>query len=330
MVDCNCKTASAIFISVWAVVTLITTVTIAFSFAQININQVGLLYDIWQQKVVENAIYYPGRYWLGFTKYFTTYPVTAQNLSFFNSTAIKCITADETDLNIELVIIYKLRPELLYEHYNTFKAENYIDEYTIFIKEIVENIASTYNITDFIFKRNEISNAMAVGINLKMRTDMYSELIYFQLYNLQIEPYLEAYFERSLDYKYQVLEDNLSVNSKQLEIQLENVYSVAKKQSANILSLANSNSDYLINQAKSETIKNNYLQLSQSYLPFIYDMALNFTQKELNKFILYQKLDDMTFANNVNNIQISNNFSHGVDNINTIGNSANIPLAVVK
>jgi len=211
-----------------------------------------------------------------------------------------------------------------------YDNENYIDEYTIFIKEIVENIASTYNITDFIFKRNEISNAMAVGINLKMRTDMYSELIYFQLYNLQIEPYLEAYFERSLDYKYQVLEDNLSVNSKQLEIQLENVYSVAKKQSANILSLANSNADYLINQAKSETIKNNYLQLSQSYLPFIYDMALNFTQKELNKFILYQKLDDMTFANNVNNIQISNNFSHGVDNINTIGNSANIPLAVVK
>ncbi len=331
--SCSCGGCAGAFIGIWAVILIIAIAIVASGFGVIKLNTAGLLYDPVALKLEENTIYLPGRYWKGLGKTFMTYPTTAQYINFFiknENKAIKCKSADKSEIDVEIIVVYKLRPEFLFEHYNAFLNRDYKDVYKNLVRSKVQNTCSSYQMRDFIDSRTEISQAMADAVNKAMRTDMYSELVYFQLKNIDLNSNLEGFLVQNFDSKNQIIVENILKQSQKIEGQIEILYSEARKEATNILSKANNTADYYLNQAKSEVNKNSFFAGASAYEPFIEVAELNFTQKELNKFLFYMKLDDITFFD-----KIRNNFNHGFNDIGRVQvkevvDSRSIPKAVAS
>jgi regulator of protease activity HflC (stomatin/prohibitin superfamily) len=308
MLECNCKCASIIFISIWCLVVFLTSLLVSVSFSVLEINQAGVRLDTINFLLEENSIYLAGRHWLGLGKEFKVYPLDYQTIEFSQNKSGLVITrtSDPLQIYIEAAVTYKLRSEFLLELYNRFPNMDYEYALSNVTKGVIMNTAQSYSLDDFFTKRGVISENMANNINIEFR-NIFVELEFFELKQIILDEPIEKVIVNAM-----VALNNAEVQKGTLNIettqgQIEKLQYDTLSNITSIMSSAYKNSNISIAQTEANALASLMRFQSSAYKKFLDSFGLAFTQKELSKLLYYMHIDETTF--------FSEDFSQNKDKI---------------
>jgi len=101
-------------------------------------------------------------------------------------------TMTPSDIEMEVAVLYKLRPEFVHDLYEKYPGQDYASDFELIIKSAIQTIPSFYKNEDFYEKRKEIAAEMAILVatgNLRNSTqfiDLELQAVYSQLVSLQL------------------------------------------------------------------------------------------------------------------------------------------------
>lgn len=313
--ECSCKCISIIFTILWCIAALFTAVLVSVSVGVVDLNNIGLKFDTVNFALDNNTIYLPGRYWVGLGTNLVNYQTTWIQLSYMNNTRsiISATTSDPANIYIEATLMYRIRPEFAHYIYLIFPNKNFTWFYNILASNAIQNVVQSYSINDFLIIRRNISQIMANKLNLAFREN-YAEVMSFQLAEINFDPVYEQFLLKqaitkneiniySLNSQLSAINANVNLLNSQTDLIVSNIYSTAVQNSSIIINNAISNGDLNITLSEADSLK-----------MFVSPFGLNFTTQELNKFLLYDKINDLSGFNNPSN----NNFTFNFGGINEI------------
>jgi regulator of protease activity HflC (stomatin/prohibitin superfamily) len=133
---------------------------------------------------IDPQVYISGRYFLGLTYDFVTYPTTLQNVNFDTGSpdygAVSVATAGSSTVTLSVSFQYRLRIVELQDLYFKYGEDAYHAQIITQAVEAVKAVAQTYTITDYFEKRQVIGEAMHVECNSELWDD-YAVVEHFQL-----------------------------------------------------------------------------------------------------------------------------------------------------
>jgi len=306
--ECSCKCISIIFIILWTVFSLLVAVLVSVSIGLIDINQIGLKFDTVNFVLNNNTIYLPGRYWIGLGKQLVIYQSSWTNVIFTkdNNSMIPATSLDSANLYIELTLMYRIRSEFTYLIYINFPDGNYYSFYRDLVANEIQIAAQNYAINNFLNLRQNISQVLTTQVNLAFR-DNYAEIMSFQLGQIYFDDVYENFLLQKAitnnEKDVNILNGNLSILNANIDLLKSNTQLAVNQ----IISMSNQNASIFINNAIANGEMNITLSQANTLNIFVRPNGLNFTSQELNKFLLYDKLNDLSSFNST-----INNFSFGI------------------
>lgn len=299
---CSCQKAAIIFGVIWSSIAIVVSVTIAFSFSTVDINQIGLKYDIMSNDFDRSNIYLNGRHWVGLSSKMKVFDLEYQEIIFNpqNLGYIITKTSDPSEISLEIYIMYRLRPEFLLEIFKSYPDMDYQYSFNSIAKDAILDVAPTYSIGEYIKNRTAIGEAFLDSVNKAFR-NIYIELVLFEMgeilfYNSYEEAIIEN-LKAQNDASVQNVENSLDFS----QGNLDNLYSNMNLQINNILNQAKSSVNLLYNKFENQIYSEKLNSESKSYKQFMDSNTIGFSSKELTKFMLYNKIDYETFFDDEDN-----------------------------
>jgi len=155
------------------------------SFETLGPLEAGLTLNTLTQTISTDKIYTSGRYFLGLTNNFLTYPTTLQSVQFSDSggdgPALSAITKEGQSIILEVSFQFRVRVAsigLLYRKY----VQNYKSRYINVAESLLKNVVSgRYSASDYFTNRRAIADVMHSALNAELYTNHYSAVEHFQL-----------------------------------------------------------------------------------------------------------------------------------------------------
>lgn len=296
MVECTCKCASIIFISIWSIVAIIVAITVSQSFSTIELNTAGLKFDRSSYTIDETSIYLPGRYYIGLGSEFKVFPLNYQSIDYLPSAfgQIMVKTNDPVQINLEVSVAYSIRQEFLIQFYKLYPNMDYHYEISNSVQGIIIATAQNYSVNEFFSMRGSISDQMANNINTQFRS-YFIELEIFELRDIIIGEALE----QKIKYEVKTLNDGNIKNAMSVlyvnEGYIDMIKAENEKNVTTILNQAYQYSNDTINQAESQAIVDRINNHTFYFKSYVDTNGLGFTPADLSKFMYYLYLDENTF-----------------------------------
>ncbi len=311
--ECSCKFVSICFTVVWCIAAILTAVLVSVSVGVIELNTIGLKFDSVNYALDNNTIYFPGRYWLALGTNLVKFQTTWTPISFSNSSTsiILATTSDPANIYIEAKLMYRIRPEFAHNFYALFPNNDPAWFYKNLASNVIQNIAQNYSVYDFMNLRRNISQVFANNINIAFRNN-FAEIMTFQLGQISFDDVYEQFILKQaitrnelnlylLNGQLSEINANISILNSQTDLIINQIYSQAYQNSSVTINNAISNGDLNITLSQAEALR-----------IFVSTAGLNFTSQELNKFLLYDKLNDLSGFYSSS----SNNFTFNFGGIN--------------
>jgi hypothetical protein len=154
------------------------------SLDKLEYNTVGLNYSS-IFKSVENSTYHPGYHFIGLGHDFISYETKLSTMEFSKSKSatlppINCRTKDGLKLLLEVSFQYRPLSNRIYDIYTKYGDEMK----SILLRVAIDSISDTstiYTSYDFFTKRDTIAERMKIDLGSRLGTDLYSELVFFQV-----------------------------------------------------------------------------------------------------------------------------------------------------
>jgi hypothetical protein len=298
MFECSCKCASLIFFIIWSVAVILISILVAFSFSTIEINQGGLKFDNVNFQLEQNAIYLPGRHWIGLGKEFKTYPLDYQYIDFTPGKLgpVTAKTSDPLQIFLDVEVTYKLRAEFLLSLNTLYPKMDHHYHFSNLVKAEILNTAEKYSLSDFFRKRQIICEQMSNSINLAFRT-VFAELEFFSLKEISFDDSIEK-----------VLVENMVIINKEkstsgiIEVNegyIDNLKYTTLSNITEMMTEMYKNSNISLAQAEYILLSKQIESSSENLKNFISIYGLNFTTSELNKLLMYLQIDENNFFEKV-------------------------------
>lgn len=305
--ECSCRCVSIIFTILWSVFAILVAVLISISIGVVDLNKFALKFDTVNFVLDNNTIYLPGRYYHSLGTKLILYPSTWTMITFLNETSnmIAVTSLDSANIFIEAKLMYRIRTEFSHLLYINFPNGDYTKFYSDIVANAIQNTAQNYSINDFLNIRRNISQIFANKVNFAFRNN-YAELMSFQLGQIIFDEIYEQFILQQATTKNQM---GVYILNGQLSLFNASINLLRSQTDLNIFkltSLANQNASTTINNANVNGDLNITLSQADALKIFVSVNGLNFTSQELIKFLLYDKLNDLSSFNSS-----SNNFSFG-------------------
>lgn len=185
MVEASC--------AVVAVVAFALFVLLCLSFDTLEYQEIGINYS-WVSETIEKRTYHAGRYYIGIGNHFIKFPRVLTNMYFGDEAdanvmasgpAMQSRTQDGLTVHLEVSFQYKLKPDKIYDLYQTFG-----DEYQrILLRMAIEQLttaATKHNAHDFFTNRTGLSFEMHGALDSHFQQHAFSEVPFFQLRTVKL------------------------------------------------------------------------------------------------------------------------------------------------
>jgi len=177
------------------IIVLVVIVWVFFGFHSLEPSEYGLEYDWWWSTVTDNngIAFTAGRFWLGVTKRFITFPAMIETIQFTDeyndegliNPSIWSRTSDGLAVKLECSLQYQLLPtniSKLYEQLGEFNdAQSF---YSQLAKSLVMTEATKYSAHQFFANRTTIQPLMEMELRKVFRDRLFAALQFFQLQNI--------------------------------------------------------------------------------------------------------------------------------------------------
>jgi len=163
------------------------------SFKTLGPLEAGLKINTVTQSISTSPIYTSGRYFLGLTNSFLTYPTTLQSIEFSDTTpgaaagSLSASTKEGQSIVLELSFQYRLRVGSLGALYRKY-LQNYASRYVSVAESLLKNQAVLFSSTDYFERRREIAEVMHSALNTELYTNHYAAVEHFQLRQFSFKP----------------------------------------------------------------------------------------------------------------------------------------------
>lgn len=168
---------------------IILSILLLASLDSLAYNTVGINYSSYF-KSIENSTYESGFHFIGLGHDFIPYELKVQTMEFSRSSSatlppIVCRTKDGLKLQLEISFQYRVLKNTIYEIYTTFGDEMK----SILLRVAIDSISDTstnYSSYDFFTTREEIGYKMKNDLDMRLKSDLYSEVVFFQLRSIDL------------------------------------------------------------------------------------------------------------------------------------------------
>jgi hypothetical protein len=141
-------------------------------------------------KSVENKTYESGFHFIGLGHDFISYDVNVKTYEFSNSPratlpTIQCRTQDGLAVALEISFQFRVLANSIYEIYTEYGA----DMKPVLLRMAIDSISETateFSAFDFFTKRTLISDTMKQRLDARLRVDMYTQVVFFQLRSIDL------------------------------------------------------------------------------------------------------------------------------------------------
>jgi hypothetical protein len=193
------------------------------SLDSLEYNNIGLNYSSYF-KSVENKTYSSGFHFIGLGHDFISYDINIKTMEFSNGPkatlpSIKCRTQDGLPVGLEISFQYRVLPETIYEIYTEYGA----DMNPVLLRTAIDQISETateFNAYDFFTKRTQISAEMKAKLDTRLRQDMYSEVVFFQLRSIDLPDDYELALQQTEVTKQDILKADAEKNKNNVTQQM--------------------------------------------------------------------------------------------------------------
>ena len=162
----------------------------SLSFAVVEVNTMAIKRELWKNKIDEYNLYLPGRYFIGMTSNFISFPSIVQRIEYTDkgSNALGIITAQTNSLSeikFKAIIYFKLQSYNLHKIYKKFPNNNYFKYYSVLCKNAIIEVTSSYTNQDFYSNRPAIASYMAQRIQADLNLE-FADLVNFNLQEIYL------------------------------------------------------------------------------------------------------------------------------------------------
>lgn len=169
------------------------------SFGTVDVGYVAMLQNKFSKDIVQNTLYYSGRYHIGLVSGFIVRPLQWKSVEFgsgnnstpqprpqnpkkkpkADSTSIISTTADAASITLSASLLYKIKFEELQELYLKWpEMSSHHRDVINEAKEQITSIINTYNYGSFITDRLNIQNKMGYQVGVRLKTNYFSEVLF--------------------------------------------------------------------------------------------------------------------------------------------------------
>lgn len=175
---------------IFAILCILATIgtLIGVSFSKLDANDMGLNYSANSLTIDTTKVYTSGVHFLGLGHSFIVFPRTIQELEFTGSEIVVARSQDGLPVSIEGRVLYRLRDNVdsLATLHLMFRSKHK-DAYLISGKQVIRDVASTYDAFDFWSSRDLIQTAMTEQLAIRMG-DLFATDVTFVLTSAEV-PY---------------------------------------------------------------------------------------------------------------------------------------------
>jgi len=163
------------------------------SFKTLGPLEAGLKINTITQTISTSPIYTSGRYFLGLTNAFLTYPTTLQSIEFSDSTAgasagsLSASSKEGQSIILEVSFQYRLRVGSLGALYRKYLL-NYQSRYISVAETWLKNTAVLFSASDYFQRRREIAEVMHSALHTELYTNHFAAVEHFQLRRFSFKP----------------------------------------------------------------------------------------------------------------------------------------------
>lgn len=273
-----------------AIITLASVIMFSLSFETIDPLNSGLIQDSLSKTVGETP-YISGRYFVGLTSNFITYPTTLQTISFTRGSEegreLAASTKDGQQINLEVTMQYRLRLDSLFELYKSYTT-NYHGQYVTKAENAIKNVAATtYSTQDFFDKREVIGETMHVAVNKALYKD-FCVVEHFQL--LKVTPPAAT----DLSVLNKIIEQQriiiATVEKQTTLIKADSVLIIksAEAEATVIQAAAQKNADVIIGAARADQTKVHLNYMGETYAAL--GAAMSYSPAQLLRHMMYEHI----------------------------------------
>lgn len=279
----------------FSIILLVGLILFGISFSVIELNNVGLLKNKFSISLESDKIYRSGRYFIGLQGVFIGYPTIWQYITFSSKAGSQSYfitgkTQAGSQIILEISLSYRIKIEFLFDLFKKYPNQNQQTDMITSAKSAIQNVISQYNNDDFFNQRDSISLQMSTEVNKEFKNKFFCELTLFLLREIK----LESQFEQKIidqqvkkrqaitateNQTVQVIQGQISVINSNASLLINNLISIANRNSSQILAKANSEGDAAIMVAEAD-----------AYKQFIDPSKLNFTETELLKYFYMKNI----------------------------------------
>lgn len=185
---------------VLAVVALTLFILLVLSFDTLDYQEIGLNYS-WISETIEDRTYPNGRYYLGIGNHFLKFPRVVQTVYFLDQLdtdthgpALQSRTRDGLTVFLEISFQYKLRPQDLYQMYQSL-GERYEEVLVRIAIEQLTSAATMHVAYDFFKNRTGLSIEMHNRLETHFQKHGFSDVPFFQLRTVRLPKKFESAIE---------------------------------------------------------------------------------------------------------------------------------------
>mmetsp|Transcript_7060 Transcript_7060/g.10384 ORF Transcript_7060/g.10384 Transcript_7060/m.10384 type:complete len:328 (+) Transcript_7060:27-1010(+) len=258
----------------------------------VNYDQYGVNYNIYTQ-YIEQTVYEPGRYYTGVGYKFLHFPKMYQTIEFSNAedatgTSLKSRTFDGLSITLEVSYQYRLNKDNVFKVFDIF-ATNFEPVYIKISRDVVRDVASNYNATQFFDERRRISQDMLSSLNTRLG-EVHAEVGYFQLRSIDLVDAYEQAIEEKEIVRQEILKAQFERQSKLVAAETEVL--VASKEAQVVIISANADAQATIINAEGQANATKTLVEAETGSYSTLKSSLSFNTTELLSYIWIKTIKD--------------------------------------
>lgn len=281
------KAAIIKIVTVIAVITGILTVSLTLpSFGVVQYDEWGLVKNNWTGEVDYTQVYEPGRYFIGLTSEFVTFPSDYRTIEFSDDytaedSPITGRTNDSIEVEFDFSFQYKLEKDDVPILMQTF-GENFEYQFVQNARSVLRNVAGSHEAIDFVQDRPGIQQEMLTELNATFSNNLFSRVLITQLRRIQLDT---NWLQAKADYQIALLEQNAALVRVQTEImEAESQYNITL-----IEANASAQATIIAAQAEAEALNITLTQEGLSFAEFM--TTMNFNSTEILTYMWIQAIE---------------------------------------
>jgi hypothetical protein len=264
------------------------------SFALLELNNVGLLKNKLAVTIEQNTVYKPGRYFVGLSGTFITYPTTYQRIKFSNDSDanngyINVKSSNSTQFQVGVTIYYRFKIEFLHNLFQKYPNGNQQRDMMTNAQQVIQVICSNNTLDIFFNNREQISTIMTYAISSIFRSQFFSEVTMFLLGDIVLNDQFEQSILNSQISARSALTQLFNQSVQNLAQSINNINTTARIQINSILATAQVTASqiYATNASAGDTA---ILTAMQTAMSAFMSAPLSYTGPEVSQLFYLDQL----------------------------------------